>query len=350
MNTNTLVSVVIPAYNAEKYIRECLDSALAQTYTNLEIIIIIDGSKDNTEIICKEYADKDSRIKYLWQENAGVSAARNRGIQMATGDYIVFWDYDDFAEPDLVERFIDAYKYWEGKPVTFVTCGMFFDNKYNKNVGNKVSVLESGLGYVKDERYLMIRSTAAVLAWLKLFNFVTNKCYDLKKIKEYGICFNEDVRIGEDLEFNLNYLDKVEGSIGMVNRALYHYVKRTSENLSISYHEGDMEDTKVIYRRFIKWEKKQLGATYDNVMVIKGIYITDWVSRMTSMYHALHKTDKCWEVRRALRKELTSSEFKVILDEVHKAGKISTLRYMCLKTGSFVVFYFVRAFYQIIKG
>ena len=350
MEDKKLVSVVIPAYNAANSINECLDAAVSQTYKNFEIIIIDDGSKDNTADVCNRYAEKDSRIKVIKQENAGPSAARNNGIRIAQGEFIVFWDADDYPEPDLIESFVNACDGWKDKEVSFIACGMYFDNRYNIRIKDKISLLESASGFFEGENYLMIRSTAAVLAYLKLFNFVTNKFYDLNLIKKNGIAFDDRVKIAEDLKFNLDYLDKCPGSIGMVNRALYHYVKRTDDNLSISYHEGDMEDTKAVYRRFVEWENSQMGATADNVLVIKGIFITDWVSRMTSMYEALNRTEKRFEMQRALRQELSCREFRKMLFEVHKSGKISLLRYLCLKTTDFNVFYFFRWFYQQFKG
>jgi glycosyltransferase involved in cell wall biosynthesis len=350
MKKDNLVSVVIPAYNAENSIEECLRAAIFQTYRNIEIIVIDDGSDDGTFVRADSFSKKDSRIQVIRQDNSGPSAARNCGIKEAKGDYIVFWDADDYPEPDLIESYVVAYDRWVGKDISFVACGMFFDNRFNKNIDDKVSILESGLGYAEGENYIMLRSSAAMMAYLKLFNFVTNKCYSLKTIKDKVIIFDEEIKIGEDLKFNLDYLDNCPGSIGMINRPLYHYVKRTDDNLSISYHEGDMEDTKAVYRRFVEWESRQLGATADSILVVKGIFITDWVSRMTSMYEALRKTDKRFKMLRTLRQELSSKEFRKILYEVHKARKISMLRYLCLMTADFNVFYFFRWFYQRLKG
>ena len=104
MEKNTpKITVIIPVYNVEKYLRKCLDSVINQTYTNLEIICVDDGSPDNSGAILDEYAQKDSRITVIHQENAGVSAARNRGLDIATGEYIAFVDSDDWLEPQCYE-------------------------------------------------------------------------------------------------------------------------------------------------------------------------------------------------------------------------------------------------------
>ena len=93
-----LVSIIVPVYNVANYIGECLDSLLNQTYRNIEIILINDGSSDESEKICKEYLVNDPRIKYVYQDNAGLSMARNRGIDLATGEYLTFVDSDDYIK------------------------------------------------------------------------------------------------------------------------------------------------------------------------------------------------------------------------------------------------------------
>ncbi len=99
-----LLSVIIPVYNVEKYLRECLDSVSNQTYQNLEIILVNDGSKDGSAEICKEYLAKDERIQYYEQENQGQSAARNLALSKATGEYITFVDSDDWISLDIYEK------------------------------------------------------------------------------------------------------------------------------------------------------------------------------------------------------------------------------------------------------
>ncbi len=107
MLSTPLLSVIIPIYNVEEYLRECLESVINQTYQNLEIILVNDGSPDNSEQICQEYVEKDTRVKYYKKENGGLSSARNFGIDRVTGDYIAFVDSDDFLELDIYQKCFD---------------------------------------------------------------------------------------------------------------------------------------------------------------------------------------------------------------------------------------------------
>ena len=98
-----LISIVLPIYNVEKYIEKCMDSVLNQTYKNIEVILVDDGSPDRCPKICEEYAKKDNRIKVVHKENGGLSDARNAGIKVANGEYITFIDSDDYIDQDYVE-------------------------------------------------------------------------------------------------------------------------------------------------------------------------------------------------------------------------------------------------------
>ena len=107
-NKNFLISIIIPVYNVEIYIEQCLDSIKKQSYQNFEVIIVNDGSQDNTESICKKIAQSDARFKYFSKENGGVSSARNFGLDNANGHYITFIDGDDWVDPNHLEILIKS--------------------------------------------------------------------------------------------------------------------------------------------------------------------------------------------------------------------------------------------------
>lgn len=108
IHENIQISVIVAAYNIEKYLARCLDSICSQTYHNLEIFVVDDGSTDKTPQICDEYAAKDERIRVIHQNNMGLSGARNSALKEATGEYIGYVDGDDYIEPDMYENMLDA--------------------------------------------------------------------------------------------------------------------------------------------------------------------------------------------------------------------------------------------------
>ena len=128
---NGKVSVIVPVYNVEEYVGKCIESIINQTYTNLEILINNDGSTDNSYEICKFYAEKDARIKLFTQKNNGVSACRNRMLDVATGDYILFVDSDDWLLPEHIERLVTLL---EENNVDAVCCG------YRKTTANNICI------------------------------------------------------------------------------------------------------------------------------------------------------------------------------------------------------------------
>ena len=107
MQSKEMVSIIIPVYNVEKYIVECLESVVNQTYENLEIILVNDGSTDNSKEICLEYAQRDQRIKLYSKENGGLSSARNYGLSKVTGNYVFFLDSDDYLVTDTIENLLN---------------------------------------------------------------------------------------------------------------------------------------------------------------------------------------------------------------------------------------------------
>ena len=138
---NKLISIIVPVYKVEKYLVKCVDSIINQTYSNLEIILVDDGSPDMCPKICDKYAEKDSRIKVIHKENGGLSDARNHGIDIATGDYITFIDSDDFYELDLFEKFIENITNKDCDIYCFKTKEIYENNQSyefskNKNIVN----------------------------------------------------------------------------------------------------------------------------------------------------------------------------------------------------------------------
>ena len=185
-----LVSIIIPAYNTEKYIGNCIESVIKQTYHNLEVIIVNDGSEDNTLEIITKARLRDNRIVVINQENNGPSAARNAGLKICRGDYVFFLDSDDWLSPNCIEKLISIEKKKKGDII-------FFD--YYKNFAGKDI---EHFTYKKDFYYRVSKNSAlwdmrTITPWGKLYS---RKCIE-------GIYFDEQMKTAEDVDFNLLYSD-----------------------------------------------------------------------------------------------------------------------------------------------
>lgn len=203
-----LISVIIPAYNVEKYIRKCLDSILEQSYKNLEIILIDDGSKDCSGYICDEYARLDNRITVIHQENQGVSVARNKGLNIATGSYVAFIDADDYVEKLYLEKLYNA---MIENNVEMTCCGFIRSGKKNEV-------------YIED--YL---STNEIDDWYNLVlcnnnigGYLWGKLFCKKYIELGNIEFYSGLRIGEDMLWLVQYFKLISRAC-YVPEALYYY-------------------------------------------------------------------------------------------------------------------------------
>jgi glycosyltransferase involved in cell wall biosynthesis len=204
-----LISIVIPVYNAEKYIKECVCSVLNQSYANLELILINDGSKDNSLEIIKTLSNEDSRIKIIDIDNNGVSNARNQGIFLASGKYIVFIDADDYITPDYISY---MYNLTEVTKAQMVISTNYFNDENEKNVNNETIKTWSAEECTTNLLYPKV----TVGCW--------NKMYDLDFIKNSRIKFRDDLFFGEGLKFITDVSQRVN-KVGVGNRKVYTYRK-----------------------------------------------------------------------------------------------------------------------------
>ena len=339
------ISVIIPAFNCEKYIEKCLKRLVAQTYTNFEAIVVDDGSSDNTLKICEKMVGNDSRIKIIKAEHGGVSKTRNRGLEIATGELVTFFDADDFPEPDVLSEYAKVYDMWSDS-LSFALCGMYWENYHDRLVPQERHILEASRGYEHGKYYRLQSHDVSNLSWNKLFNFITNKCYLMKVIKDNNIRFKEDVHIAEDMLFNLDYLEATEGFIGVINKPLYHYVKHGNTSLSSTYYDGAIEHVCHSFDRLLQFTLKQPGVTQDDEYVIDSIYLMDWVSRLSAFMEDEAGRLSKKERFRLCNEELKKPKFKSILKDSHKGRKISGIRYLTLKSCKFELFYFMRKLYH----
>ncbi len=206
---NSLISVIIPAYNSEAFIGGCIDSVLNNTYKNKEIIVINDGSTDNTAKICDEYAEKYSNIKVVHCENGGVSAARNKGLDMARGEYITFVDADDMLTEDAIKVLFDVAE----KTGTDITSANIFRIALNEPLVKKIS--SNDIKVFTDPVEIIRKSVE------NQFQAVYSKLFRRETIG--NIRFVVGKKINEDTFFNFQCLLKSK-AVAMIDNYIYAYL------------------------------------------------------------------------------------------------------------------------------
>lgn len=264
-----MISIIVPVFNAAPYLPRCLDSILAQTERDFELILINDGSDDDSDLICSEYAQRDSRIRYICQENHGVSFARNRGMQMASGEYVCMFDSDDEVDCKMLERMKHIMENTDD--CQLVVCGIC-EHMPDGSVNHIVPDIE---GYIKvgdlPDRYPRLLRTS-------LINSCANKLYRRDKIvtkQETTMC------LGEDLLFNMAYIRQVNGVFFMGDE-LYHYMIR-NDSLNRAYRPDmllQMEKLYVQKKEFCR----SLGFGSEMLCDVATTYMTFVIYGLTSLY------------------------------------------------------------------
>lgn len=176
-----LISIIVPIYNVDKYLEECIESLKNQTYKNLEIILINDGSTDNSEQICRKEEKQDNRIVFINKKNGGAASAKNEGLKVAKGDYIAFVDSDDFIEPDMIEYMVNTIKKYNAD---IIQCS--FTNLYKNTEKFKQDTIVEQKISSKDFLELFLTKWDSSLFWNKLFKrevienifFTEGRCID----------------------------------------------------------------------------------------------------------------------------------------------------------------------------
>lgn len=230
MDKKNTISVIIPVYNVEKYLRRCIDSVISQTYHALEIILIDDGSTDGSGAICDEYAAKDSRIVCVHQPNGGVSKARNLGISIASGDFFHFLDSDDYIEPDTYEYLLSTMEKTGTEAISFE----YF-----------ITYEKAETAFRRAPEHCGIRDTAGAIEE-HLFggsNFLWTKLLPASAIKT--LRFHEDIYRDEDTLFGFEAIERIQSMV-YVDRPLLHYVQSEESACRGTFRPNQLSAVKVI--------------------------------------------------------------------------------------------------------
>lgn len=300
-----LLSVIVPVYNVEKYLVECLDSILAITYRNLEIILVDDGSPDRCPQICDMYREQDSRIRVVHQDNGGLVAARNAGLDAATGKYVGFVDSDDMVSPIMFERLVEVL---EWSQADMAACE-YSDNR--EHLVTKAQLQQARLVYMESlEAQLSVFIHAPAIrntTWTSCY--VWNKLYRRDLIKSK---FSRECLMAEDLRFNWDYIHNSSKMV-LIPMALYFYrVNEDSITNKYNYDKTSLENLKKGIANAQQW----INIAYSGGVHEKKLY--DYVNA-----HAAYVAHGVlWRVYCA-KKETLYSEF---VEEARKVIKQNCAR------------------------
>lgn len=279
--TQKLVSVIVPVYNAESFLEKCVESLLSQTYENIEIILVNDGSSDLSEKICLKYVNKDNRVRYIYKENGGASTARNKGISVAEGMFVMFCDADDAYFPDAVETLCLAQEKYSADMVIGGITNL--DVKDSVSLSNKIKEIdiESAL----EEMYY--GEIIGVSAYAKLYN----KEILLKHPYKEGV-------IHEDTFASYKHLFEARDHLVVVDRKIY-FVNQDNESISRStFHPRDLVYRDAMYENlaFLKKENfvtnKKILSAWSFMYIIPMLRIIDKMIKVDYRFdYSSYKTD-----------------------------------------------------------
>lgn len=284
---NNLISVIIPVYNNAKHLERCLDSVISQTHKNLEIILINDGSQDNSAKIIEKFAATDKRIISIHQENQGVSAARNKGLEISTGDFVGFIDADDEAELDLYEFLLQNL------------------------IQNHADISHCGFSLIKTDEIINFHNTgivliqtqfdavAEILSGARVEPSTCNKLYK-KEVLE-NVFFPEDIKTNEDLLFNILCFKNAEKSVFEDQVKYKYFSNATSASRSI-FTEKKAADLYAVAKKIEEILKEETIKEKVN-----QFYIGKLLSILKALQiHQLQKT----EIAKTLRQEISTLNVK----------------------------------------
>lgn len=253
-----MVSVIVPIYNVEKYLRQCLDSLIKQSYADLQIILVNDGSPDLCREICEEYCKKDKRFELVNKENAGLGFARNTGLDYVKGDYVVFVDSDDYFDERLIQALVDEREKYNAD--TCIGCYLKVSDE-----GVMVKTYNQKEAFYEEEDVLNKLLPSMIASSPKGGDAIPvsscNLMYSVKIIKENNLKFcSEREYTSEDLFFNLEYF-RYAKRVKLISEPLYFY-RTNFTSLSYRYRADRFEMKKKIYIEACK-RLKRMGI-YDN--------------------------------------------------------------------------------------
>lgn len=287
-----LISVIVPIYKVEEYLDRCVRSIAEQTYSDLEIILVDDGSPDGCPAICDAWAEKDARIKVIHKENGGLSDARNAGIEIATGEYVAFIDSDDSIEPDFIQKLYDAITEYNAD---VAECAVLYVDESGNTLRERNSAPMTEMGKIEALRRLVLEDGVYQTVW--------NKLYRREVVADIPFAVG---KYHEDEFWTYQVFDRIE-KLAVVHDSLYNYLQRGSSIIGVGYNIRRLDGLEA---RFLRMKHLQ---KYDELAELtREQLITD------CMWH--YQSAK--RVLKGKEKEKALAYIKSILSEIER-GKCS---------------------------
>lgn len=323
---NILASIIVPVYNVEKYLKKAIDSLLNQSADNYEIILVDDGSTDNSGKICDSYSS--DKIKVIHQKNAGVSAARNAALKISKGRYILFCDSDDYVDEKFVELLTTPLMLGQTELTVSGYCTF---NEYDSTDYSYVSF---------DSEKLMKCGDFYSLKENRTLHFLWNKGFCADIIKNNSIMFDESLDNCEDLCFILEYLRCIKGDILLLDKCPYFYYIRQGSATKKFY---DDLFTNLRRKFFTEYEKTLLKFNYDSDK-LKLFYRDYFISFIECVCNTFDKRNKLSLFKKiALNHRIvTSEEYNRCYNEMDKSGFVSIYLRICKSRCALLILAFIK--------
>lgn len=270
------ISVIVPVYNVEPYLRKCIDSILNQSFTDFELILVDDGSTDRSGAICDEYVQMDARVRVFHTPNQGVSAARNWGLDQALGEWITFVDSDDWVE----ERYLSCFFQTELGPKAIVYQNIIYDYTAYRR--------ENKLAFSYDDASFDASGIIHAISRYRVLSdcYIAAKMFNKEVIRQYGIHFCEDISLAEDMIFVRHYFYYVE-EVHLHSLAAYHYMQRPS-SLTTGFHSS--EEQILIFG--------ELQKAITSLLIKFPICDTSYLKELYTLHGMMHLIGACREVNK----------------------------------------------------
>ncbi len=292
---NPKVTIIVPIYNTSLLLPRCLDSLKRQTFSDIEILLIDDGSTDDSQYVCERYCEKDSRFKYWYKQNGGLSSARNFGIQLATGEYISYVDSDDYISENTYEI---AYEKASHYGVDLLNFGYtYFDAK--ENAEKRTSILPKNQVFDKQVILDLLKKDPLKnkLLWFSCFYLFRTQYVNKNKL-----FFDESVLLGEDSDYNLRSLLSAE-KIYSIDDNLYYYVFNANSLTQHRYKEGLLEKFSSQFKARVKVYKDYGIFEKDYIVEISRNYLEHSLFELISNEYINHPNKKALDNIKKIRRD-----------------------------------------------